>query len=84
MVMDDLRDPWLGPDANRVDLDRALTRRQQQVLALYAEGRTQGQIAIRLRLARTTVHDHCRAIRRRLDVGSMRDAVAVARTRQLL
>ncbi|ALJ19206.1 response regulator transcription factor [Microbacterium sp. No. 7] len=40
-----------------------LTERERQVLALYAGGRTAGQVASRLFISRGTVHDHIRRIR---------------------
>jgi DNA-binding NarL/FixJ family response regulator len=64
--------------------DRRLTERQQQVLELYAKGLQQGEIARRLRIELGTVGDHYRAIRERLEVASMADAVEVAREGGLL
>jgi predicted ATPase len=49
-----------------------------EVLALLADGSTNAAIAGRLHLSRRTVDNHVAALLTRLDVGSRRDAVAVA------
>lgn len=64
--------------------DSPLTERQQEVLELYAEGRQQGEIAQRLRIASSTVGDHYDAIRERLNAASMADAVEIAYEQELL
>ena len=55
-----------------------LTPRQQEVLALIANGASTVQIAQSLHLSRETVRNHVRNILRRLGVHSRVEAVAVA------
>ncbi|WP_188522686.1 ATP-binding protein [Isoptericola cucumis] len=60
--------------------ERALTERERQVLALVAEGLTNGQIAERLFISRKTASVHVSAILRKLGVASRTEAAVVART----
>ena len=53
-----------------------LTARQQEVLALVAEGLANRAIAQRLVVAETTIKSHLREILRRLDVANRTEAVA--------
>ncbi|MFD6136214.1 LuxR C-terminal-related transcriptional regulator, partial [Isoptericola sp. NPDC060257] len=59
--------------------DRALTDRERQVLALVAEGLTNGQIAERLFISRKTASVHVSAILRKLGVSSRTEAALLAR-----
>ncbi|GAB6938982.1 hypothetical protein JCM11754A_25090 [Isoptericola variabilis] len=59
--------------------DRALTDRERQVLALVAEGLTNGQIAERLFISRKTASVHVSAILRKLGVSSRTEAAVLAR-----
>ncbi|MFC7878296.1 AAA family ATPase [Isoptericola sp. NPDC057391] len=59
--------------------DRALTDRERQVLALVAEGLTNGQIAERLFISRKTASVHVSAILRKLGVSTRTEAAVVAR-----
>ncbi|WP_054680751.1 LuxR C-terminal-related transcriptional regulator [Microbacterium sp. No. 7] len=53
-----------GRDRSRPPRRRAgLTGREAEVLALYAAGRTAGEVAVLLYISRETVHDHIRRIR---------------------
>ncbi|MEL7974540.1 AAA family ATPase [Isoptericola sp. F-RaC21] len=61
-------------------VDRALTDRERQVLALVAEGLTNGQIAERLFISRKTASVHVSAILRKLGVASRTEAAVVARS----
>jgi DNA-binding CsgD family transcriptional regulator len=61
-----------------------LTRREQEVLALVAEGLTDEQIAVRLVLSVRTVHHHVSAVLAKLGVSSRKDAAAEARRRGLV
>lgn len=56
-----------------------LTRRQEEVLALLAEGVRPREIAARLRLSEATVRNHVRGIREELGCTSQLEAVAKAR-----
>jgi DNA-binding NarL/FixJ family response regulator len=51
----------------------ALTRREREVLALMAEGRSNAAIASQLWLAETTVEKHVRHILRKLDLPETKD-----------
>ncbi len=55
-----------------------MTRREQDVLALLAEGLTNRQIADRLVLSEHTVHRHVTNILRKLDLPSRAAAAAYA------
>jgi PAS domain S-box-containing protein len=61
-----------------------LTRRQQQVLQLLADGVPAKVIAARLGLAEATVRNHIRAILGALDTHSQLEAIAKAHRRQLV
>lgn len=61
-----------------------LTARQQQVLALLAEGVPAKVTAARLGLAEATVRNHIRAVLRELDAHSQLEAVAKARRLELI
>lgn len=56
-----------------------LTRREQQVLQLVAQGRSNGEIAETMALSRLTVESHTKNIYRKLVVGSRTEAVYRAR-----
>jgi len=56
----------------------ALSHRERQVLALMAEGRTNGEIARALILAESTVKCHVSTAYSKLGVGSRREAAALA------
>jgi DNA-binding CsgD family transcriptional regulator len=62
----------------------SLTSRQQEVLALLAEGLGTAAIAARLGLSKETVRNHVRAVLRALGVHSRLEAVVEARQRGLL
>ncbi|MCI0686489.1 MAG: LuxR C-terminal-related transcriptional regulator [Sporichthyaceae bacterium] len=57
---------------------RPLTRTQAQVLTLLAEGRTFGEIARTLHLARTSVWGHTQQIKAKLGAADRTHAVAIA------
>ena len=61
-----------------------LTRRQEQVLGLLADGLRPRAIAARLGLSEATVRNHIRGIRRELGCTSQLEAVAKARRLGLL
>lgn len=62
----------------------ALSRRQLQVLILVAEGATDREIALRLKLSNKTVRNYMDAILARLDAYSRAHAVALALRQGLL
>lgn len=53
---------------NRSDLAKGLSKAQQNVLGLLLQGKSEIEIADSLGRARHTVHDHIKAIYRRLGV----------------
>jgi DNA-binding CsgD family transcriptional regulator len=62
----------------------ALTPREREILALVAEGRTNGEIGKQLFIATKTASVHVSNILGKLGAGSRTEAVAVARRRGLL
>jgi DNA-binding CsgD family transcriptional regulator len=66
------------PSGSRPD---ALTAREQQVLALVAEGLTNGQIAERLFISAKTASVHVSAILRKLNVSTRTEAALLTRSR---
>jgi DNA-binding NarL/FixJ family response regulator len=64
--------------------DASLSPRERQILALLAEGRTQGQIATALVISSKTVATHIQHILSKLGVQSRAQAVAVAFQRGLV
>jgi DNA-binding CsgD family transcriptional regulator len=66
------------------DREIRLSRRMREVLALVAEGATDGEIALRLHLTRKTVAHYVEHSRRRLGAVSRAQAVAMAMRRGLL
>jgi DNA-binding NarL/FixJ family response regulator len=61
-----------------------LSRRQQDVLALLAEGLPARAIAARLGIAETTARNHIQGLLRRLGCHSQLQAVALARRSRLI
>jgi DNA-binding CsgD family transcriptional regulator len=64
--------------------DSPLTKRQQEVLELLAQGASTAQIAAALTVTEVTVRNHVRQVLTRLGVRSRLGAVAAARERGLL
>jgi DNA-binding NarL/FixJ family response regulator len=60
---------------------QALTPRQQQIVALIAEGATDAEIAERLRISRFTAHKHVQNARRRLGAKTRGQLVAASQVR---
>ena len=56
-----------------------LTRREQEVLALVAEGMTNAEIAAKLFIAEKTVDNHVSSVLAKMNVESRRDAARLAR-----
>jgi DNA-binding NarL/FixJ family response regulator len=61
-----------------------LTRREQEVVALVAEGLTNGEIAARLVLSEKTVDNHVSSVLAKMNVESRRDAARLARANDLV
>lgn len=62
----------------------ALTKRELEVLALLARGRSNKNIALRLSISETTVKSHLRSVFNKLRVLSRTQAIAVASQRGLI
>jgi DNA-binding CsgD family transcriptional regulator/tetratricopeptide (TPR) repeat protein len=73
-----------GPRPSTAADPTGLTRRQQEVLVLLAEGLSNADIAGRLTLSAKTVDHHVSAVLGKLGVGSRGQAAAAARRRGLL
>jgi DNA-binding NarL/FixJ family response regulator len=73
--------PGTRPGSRRGE---ALTAREQEVLALVAQGRSNRDIAVRLFISAKTVSVHVSNILAKLGAGGRTEAVAVARRRGLL
>jgi PAS domain S-box-containing protein len=72
----ELRGRASGDQPNDSSAGAELTARQQQVLALVAEGLANRAIAQRLVVSETTIKSHLREILRRLDAANRTEAVA--------
>jgi DNA-binding CsgD family transcriptional regulator len=65
-----------GPALNGAAGPHGLSAREVEVMALIADGQTNGEIAARLFLAEKTVKNHVRRIYSKLGVGSRPAAIA--------
>ena len=74
----------LPADRRSPSVSKSLTARQNEVLALLAEGLPAKVVAVRLGVAETTVRAHIRAILVELGTHSQLEAVAKARRLQLV
>ncbi len=63
---------------------KALSRRQRDVLAAAAEGKTGRETALMLDISRTTVREYLTEARKRLNACSTCQAVAIAIRMQLI
>jgi DNA-binding CsgD family transcriptional regulator len=81
---DGLPDPASGLNGNGERASHGLSAREAEVMALIADGRTNGQIAEHLFLAEKTVKNHVRRIYAKLGVGRRTDAITLWRTTQEL
>jgi len=79
-----LRGVARGPRQSTRENAAGLTRREMQVLALLAEGCSNGEIAERLFVSPKTVDHHVSAILAKLDAGSRGAAAAIARQNGLV
>ena len=60
------------------EVGSALTRRQRQILQLYADGQSTARVAKRLGLSAETIRTHTKAILSRLGARDRAHAVAIA------
>jgi two-component system response regulator NreC len=63
---------------------RALTRREQEILGLLAEGYSNNEIAERLFVSASTIHSHRTNLMRKLNLSNRHELVQYARRRGLL
>jgi DNA-binding NarL/FixJ family response regulator len=69
---------FVDPAAGRSARGSALTRRQRQIIQLYADGQSTARVAKRLGLSAETVRTHTKAILSRLGARDRAHAVAIA------
>jgi two-component system, NarL family, response regulator len=69
---------FVDPAAGRSGIRSALTRRQRQILQLYADGQSTARVAKQLGLSTETVRTHTKAILSRLGARDRAHAVAIA------
>jgi DNA-binding CsgD family transcriptional regulator len=81
---DGLPDSPSGLNGNGRLPSQSLSAREAEVMALIADGRTNGQIAEHLFLAEKTVKNHVRRIYAKLGVGRRTEAINLWRTTQQL
>lgn len=74
----------LAPDDVEGEVLEALTRREQEVLSLVAEGAADKEIARSLSISLHTVKSHMRNILAKLQVNSRREAARLAKSRGML
>jgi DNA-binding NarL/FixJ family response regulator len=65
-------------------IDSRVTKRQREVLRLIAEGKSNKEIAAKLRITERTVKFHVASILNRLDAENRAQAVAIATERHLI
>lgn len=69
---------FVDPATGSTSRGRALTRRQREILQLYADGQSTNRVARRLGLSAETVRTHTKAILARLGARDRAHAVAIA------
>ena len=69
---------FVDPAAGRSGRGSGLTRRQRQILQLYADGQSTARVAKRLGLSAETIRTHTKAILLRLGARDRTHAVAIA------
>jgi two-component system NarL family response regulator len=75
---------FIDPAASERPRGRALTRRQVQILQLYADGHATAGVAKRLGLSAETIRTHTKAILARLGARDRAHAVAIAMRASLI
>lgn len=83
-LLDELTALGSGAQPGQAGDPAALTPREAEILALVAEGRTNGEIGTQLFIATKTVSVHVSRILAKLDAASRTEAAAIARRRGLL
>ena len=83
-VLEELRALGAAPRRTGTAASEALTAREAEILALVAEGRTNGEIGKQLFIATKTVSVHVSNILAKLGAGGRTEAAAIARRRGLL
>ncbi len=83
-LLTELRAGGAHPPTHPEDRSRELTAREQEVLSLVAQGRSNRQIADLLYISAKTVSVHVSNILAKLEAGGRTEAVAVARRRGML
>ncbi len=76
--------PGAGTAGRTAPAHDVLTPREREILALVAEGRSNGEIGKQLFISTKTVSVHVSNILGKLGAGSRTEAAAVARRRDLL
>jgi DNA-binding NarL/FixJ family response regulator len=70
---------WTEIPSSQIKLELGLTRRQQQLVPLIAQGLTNKEIAIRLNLSEQTIKNHIHGIMRRVGAGDRMQVVDLTR-----
>ena len=83
-LLEELTALGAAPSRNLPETNDALTPREQQILALVAEGRSNGEIARQLFISAKTVSVHVSNILGKLGAAGRTEAAAIARRRGLL
>ena len=77
-------DPLVARRIAERTMQEALTRREEEILALITSGLTNKAIALKLTVTVGTVKSHVGSIFRKLDAGNRTQAVAIARGRGIV
>ena len=75
---------FVDPAAQRTTAASVLTRRQREILQLYADGRSTEEVAKRLGVSTETVRTHTKAVLARLDARDRAHAVAIGLRNSLI
>ncbi len=75
---------FVDPAASRVNGNRGLTRRQREILQLYADGMSTDDAAAKLGLSTETIRSHTKGLLARLSARDRAHAVAIALRNSLI